>query len=785
MGILDLIKQKRVYLDGGTGTVLQSMGLKAGETPEMWNITNPDKIVELHKAYLDAGTNIIAANTFGINRDKYENYEEMIVSAINCAKKAIDGQAEKYVAFDIGPSGRMLKPLGDMEFEEAVELFGVNIRLAEKNGADLILIETMNDAYETKAAVIAAKENCNLPIFVTNAYDESGKLMTGADPVAMIALLEGLGVDAIGMNCSFGPDKMLELIDVFVEKSSLPIIVKPNAGLPRVEKGKTVFDISPDDFADYMVSLAKKGACILGGCCGTDSVYIKKTVESTKDIEYKLPAKKNITMVSSYTHSVEIGKTPVLIGERINPTGKKKLKEALRNDDMNYILGEGIAQAEKGAHILDVNVGLPEIDEVSMMKKVVTSLQAVTNLPLQLDSTDSKVLEASMRIYNGKPLINSVNGKSESMKQIFPLVRKYGGSIIALTMNEEGIPDTAEERVEIAKQIIKEAEKYGIDKKEIIVDPLCLTISSDNNAGNITLNAVRLLRKEGIKTSLGVSNVSFGLPDRDNINTVFFANALENGLDCAIMNPNSDGMMSVYYSFNALHGNDVGCAEYISFASSNGVVNSVSANEKTSMTLEKAIISGMKDVAESTAKQLLESEKPFDIINNRIIPALNEIGKAFEEKRAYLPQLLMSAESAASAFDVIKTKIEVKDSDGKKGIVLATVKGDIHDIGKNIVKVLLESYGFTVYDLGRDVAPETVCRAVEDNKCTLVGLSALMTTTVPSMEETINLLHNKYPETKIVVGGAVLNEEYAKMINADFYAKDAMDTVRYTEKYYK
>ena len=784
MDIRDLIKQKRLYFDGGTGTVLQAMGLKAGETPEMWNLTHPEKIVDLHRQYLDAGCNIIKTNTFGINKDKYDNYEQMITAAVECAKAAVNGRKDKFIAFDIGPSGRMLKPIGDMEFEEAVELFSANVKVAKKCGVDVVLVETMNDAYETKAAVVAVKENCDLPVFVTNAYDECGKLMTGADPCAMISLLEGLRVDALGMNCSFGPDKMLEIIDVFANNSSVPIIVNPNAGLPHVKNGKTVYDISAEKFAEYMYELSNKGACILGGCCGTTPEYIKRLTEVTSKVEYRIPTQKNNTVVSSYTHAVIIGEKPVLIGERINPTGKKRLKEALRANDMNYILNEGLIQSEKGAHILDVNVGLPEIDEISMMKEVVCSLQGVTDLPLQLDSSNPEVLEKSMRIYNGKPLINSVNGKKESMESVFPLVQKYGGCVIALTMDEKGIPESAEERVKIAEKIIQKAAEYGIDKKEIIVDPLCLTVSSDDRAAIATLKSVKLLHEKGIRTSLGVSNISFGLPERENINTVFFADALENGLDCAIMNPNSARMMSVYYSHNALHGYDKGCMEYIDFSSENESLKTAKIEQNMITTLEKAIVSGMKESALDITKELLKSEEPLDIINQRIIPALNEIGNAFEQKKAYLPQLLMSADAASGAFEEIKKNVKKKEFDESKSVILATVKGDIHDIGKNIVKLLLESYGFKVYDLGRDVDPQKVCDAVEQTGCKLVGLSALMTTTVPSMEETIRMLHGKYSDVSVMVGGAVLNEEYAKMINADHYSKDAMDSVRYTEKYY-
>lgn len=781
--ITDLIKEKRLYFDGGTGTVLQTMGLQAGETPELWNLTHPDKITALHNAYLDVGCDIIKTNTFGINKDKYNNYEELILAALDCAKAAVKNRKDKFIAFDIGPSGRLLEPLGDLAFEDAVLLFGANIRLAADNGADLILIETMNDSYETKAAVLAAKENCDLPIFVTNAYDESGKLMTGASPAAMVALLEGLGVDAVGMNCSFGPDKMLEIIDQFTECMSIPLIVNPNAGLPQVVDGKTRFDITTEEFSDYMVQLAQKGACILGGCCGTTPEYLAATISKTRTMSYELPAKKNITCVSSYTHAVTIHTQPILIGERINPTGKRKLKEALRAGDLNYILNEGICQAEKGVHILDVNVGLPEIDEASVMQQAVTALQSVTNLPLQLDSTNPHVLEKAMRIYNGKPLINSVNGEPESMEAIFPLVQKYGGAVIALTMNKQGIPETAEERVAIAMQIAECAATYGIAKKDIIVDPLCLTVSSSSDSALVTLESVRQLRSKGFYTSLGVSNISFGLPKRDKINSVFFANALENGLNCAIMNPFSENMMDVYYAYRALHNLDSACMDYIHYADAiEAPAKAVPAASKNN--LAHTIINGLRTEAIAAVLESLKYKQPLDIINEEIIPALNQIGKAFEEKRAYLPQLLMSAEAASNAFEELKKVMPAADIAEHKAVILATVKGDIHDIGKNIVKVLLESYGFKVYDLGRDVSPEIVCSCVQETGCHLVGLSALMTTTVPAMEETIQKLHELDTSVTVMVGGAVLTQEYADMIHADYYGADAMDTVRYTEQYY-
>lgn len=784
--ITDLIKEKRVYFDGGTGTYLQSRSLKPGEKPELMNIEHPGVIEQMHRAYFEAGSDIATTNTFGVNRDKFPDFERVIRAAVTCAKRAREGFENKYIAFDMGPTGRMLRPFGDMDFEECVSLYAANVRCAAECGVDLIIIETMNDALETKAAVIAAKENSSLPVFVTNVYDESGKLMTGANPAAMIAMLEGLGVDALGMNCSFGPDKMLGIIGDFARLSSVPIIVNPNAGLPRIENGVTVFDLSPDDFAETMVRIASEGATILGGCCGTTPEYIAKMVSLTSDMPYFLPEYKTDTLVSSYSHAVTIGERPVLIGERINPTGKKKLKEAIINGDMDYILGEGIRQSEAGADVLDVNVGVPGSDEAAIMEKTVIALQSVTDAPLQIDSSDVSALERAMRIYAGKPLVNSVNGKAESMEKVLPLVKKYGGVLIALTLDEDGIPDTAAGRAEIAFKIVREAQRYGIDRKNIVADPLALTVSSDPKSAQTTLDTIEILNREGIKTSLGVSNISFGLPNRDIINSSFFTAALERGLSCAIMNPFSQSMMNAYYSHNVLHGLDAACADYIEYAAkaSETDTRSSAPDLKSQGTLKGAVTGGLKEAAVSICASELERCGPMEIINNMIIPALNEIGEAFEKGRVFLPQLLMSAEAASAAFELVKDKIDKKESDSDKKVILATVKGDIHDIGKNIVKVLLESYGFCVIDLGRDVPPETVLESAVKHNCSLIGLSALMTTTVPSMEATIALIRQKGFDAKIAVGGAVMTEEYAEMIGADFYGKDAMDTVRYAQKFY-
>lgn len=791
MEIRSLLGKERLYFDGGMGTLLQAKGLKAGEKPEMWNITHPDVIKDIHLSYLKSGSNIITTNTFGANSLKFDNLEEIISAAVTNAKNAIadfDGDKDKcFVAFDMGPLGKMLEPLGDMKFEDALEVFRQSAVLGEKYGADLVIIETMNDSYETKAAVLACKENTGLPIFVSNVFDENKKLMTGADPKAMIAMLEGLGVDAIGMNCSLGPRQMLEVAKDYMKYASIPVCVSPNAGMPRTENGKTVFDVSVDEFADIMRDIAELGVSVLGGCCGTTPEYIRKTVEKTANLPYTAPENKNITMVSSYTHAVEIGRVPTLIGERINPTGKPKFKQALREHNIGYILNEGISQQEKGVQILDVNVGLPEIDEDEMLTTAVRELQSVSDLPLQLDSVKASALEKAMRVYNGKPLVNSVNGKQESMDEILPLVKKYGGCVIALTIDEKGIPDSAEGRCAIAEKIIRECEKYGIDKKDIIVDPLAMTVSSDDNSGKITLESVRLIKEKlGVKTSLGVSNISFGLPNRDEVNSIFMSLAFNVGLDCAIMNPYSVSMMQSYYTYMALMGMDAGCMKYIDFASdikpqSFAAYTAEKADVQYESQLQRAIIKGIKNEAYSFAKELLKDKEPLEVINSEIVPALDEVGRCFEKKTMYLPQLLMAAEAASKAFDAVKESMGDSQSESKGKIIVATVKGDIHDIGKNIVKVLLENYGYDVIDLGKDVEPEKVVATAKEQSVKLVGLSALMTTTTEAMAETVEKLRRELPDTKIMVGGAVLTQEYAHMIGADFYAKDAMEGVRIAE----
>lgn len=796
MSIKDKLGKEILYFDGGMGTLLQQRGLTTSEMPEMWNITHSDVIEDIHFQYMKSGSNLITANTFGANRFKFFGQngitvETIVGAAMDNAKKAREKFGGNcWIALDIGPCGKLLKPFGTLDFEEAVDVFAETVRAGVKYGADLIIIETMNDLYETKAAVLAAKENSDLPVFVTNAYDLSGKLMTGASPEAVCATLEGLRVDAIGMNCSYGPRDMLPIVKRLVKCSSLPIIVSPNAGLPTSVNGKTVYNVGSIEFAEIMKEIAETGAHVLGGCCGTTPEYISAVKRITANFRPVPVSKKNITCVSSYTNAVYFGEKPILIGERINPTGKKLFKEALRNRDTDYILNVGIKQEDAGADILDVNVGLPEIDEAEVLESTVTNLQSVTALPLQIDTTDSDALGRAMRLYNGKPMVNSVNGTKESMDSVFPLVKKYGGLVVALTLDEEGIPKSAQERVKIAERIISEAEKYSIGKNDIIVDPLAMTISADNKSALCTLEAVERLTSLGINTSLGVSNISFGLPNREYINSSFFAMALTKGLSAAIMNPHSLEMMKVYKSFVALSGMDENCMDYIEFSQNVTTVSSIKENANSAnnssddKNLKFAIVKGLKEKSYELAKECLKTVKPLDLINEQIVPALDIVGKGFEDKTVFLPQLLISAESAKAAFDAVKEKIAKSGGSGsdKCRFVIATVQGDIHDIGKNIVKVLLENYGFNVIDLGRDVAPETVLEAVEKHNAPIVGLSALMTTTVPAMEETVRLIKKRFPSVKTVVGGAVLTEEYASMIGADKYAADAMETVRYAEK---
>ena len=786
MNIRDFIKNNIVYLDGGMGTLLQKSGLQPGELPEHWNISHPEVIREIHKNYYDSGSNVVNTNTFGANTLKFsiDELDEIICHAVKNAdeaRKASPGEQEKFIALDVGPTGKLLKPLGDLDFEDAVKIFAETIRLGVKYGIDLITIETMNDSYETKAAVLAAKENSDLPIIVTNAYGENGRLMTGANPAVMAAMLEGMGVDAIGANCSLGPKQLMDVMDELLKYCSVPVAFKPNAGLPKSDGKVTYYDVDADEFAQDIKLSVENGVRIVGGCCGTTPEYIKKVCELTRGMKPKEIEKKTYSVCTSYNKAVFFGEKPILIGERINPTGKKRFKQALLENDIGYILQEAVNQQAKGVHVLDVNVGLPGIDEAQMLTTSVCELQCVTDLPLQIDSSDPVAMESALRRYNGKAMINSVNGKKENMNAIFPLVKKYGGFVVALTLDEKGIPSTVEGRMKIARKILLTAALYGINKKDIIFDPLAMTVSADKMSAVTTLETVKKITEQlGCNTSLGVSNVSFGLPSRELVNAAFFTTAMENGLSAAIMNPYSARMMEAYYSFNVVKGLDDNCMDFINFASQQEVQPTV--KHESSLTLKEAIEKGLKEKSSEITTAMLGENAPLDIVNSHVIPALDDVGKRFEEKKLFLPQLLMSAEAAKASFEVIKSAMAADGNSVKKGnIVIATVHGDIHDIGKNIVKLLLENYGYNVIDLGKNVPPETVLNAVIENHAPLVGLSALMTTTVPAMEETVKLVKEKAPWCKTVVGGAVLTQDYADKIGADKYAADAMESVRYAE----
>ncbi len=815
-----LLGKQILFLDGGTGSVLQSRGLMPGELPERWNLSHPEEIQNLHYRYFSSGSNIVATNTFGAYISKFDHSElsGIITAAVANAKAARNQFHEDaaggedhpcFIAYDCGPCGKLLKPMGDLDFEDAVTLFRTSLDIALTQDIDAILIETMNDAYETKAAVIAAKEareaagKESLPILVTNVYDNQSRLLTGATPEVMVTILEGLGVDAIGLNCGLGPDDLVDAVRRLVAASSLPVIVKPNAGLPQMQDGKTVYLVGPADFARSMKQFAEEGAFIFGGCCGTTPGHIKALSQELSGVAPKPLVQKNATRIASFLKTEELrhGKKTVLIGERINPTGKKKFKEALKNGDMAYIMKQGLDQVDAGATVLDVNVGLPEIDEKEMMVRVMTELQAITDVPLQIDTSSPAVMEAALRRYNGKALVNSVNGKQEVMDAVFPLVKKYGGTVVALTLDEDGIPATASGRIAIAEKIVKRAGEYGIQKKDIVVDALTMAVSSDSNAAGATLETVRILRDTyGLNSVLGVSNISFGLPNREAVTSHFLALAMESGLTAAIINPLQTEIQKSYHAFNLLHGYDKDCLEYIEFmqtlpvpaaptatatpaapssAVASGTAESVDTPAAAVSPLTNAVVKGLKADAAAITSQLLETTDSVTLINENLIPGLDIVGKGFEKKTMFLPQLLMAAEAAKASFEVIKARLEATGTKGEsKGtVVLATVHGDIHDIGKNIVKVLLENYDFTVLDLGKDVPARTIVDAVKANNIKLVGLSALMTTTVPAMKETIALLHEECPGVQTVVGGAVLTQEYADMIHADFYAKDALDTV--------
>ena len=786
MDFLKRLENERLIFDGAMGTMIQDE-LAPGELSVLLNMKKPDKVLNIHKAYIQAGCNILKTNTFSANRlhlsDSGFSVNQVITAAIALARKA--GGADTFVALDIGPTGKLLAPFGDLDFEEAVDIFSEMIRAGTQAGADLVLIETMNDTYEIKAAMLAAKENCNLPILVTFTTDSAGRLLNGADIQTAVCLIESLGADALGFNCGFGPKQLKYLVPELIRHSSIPIILNPNAGMPEQINGKTEYHLLPQEFASEIAELAHN-AHIIGGCCGTTPEHIAKIVCTCKNIALAPVTPKNITAVCSYGETVVFGDKVVIIGERLNPTGKPRMKKAIYDSDMNFLYREGLEQVEHGAQILDVNVGLPDINEEEILARLVCGLQSVTKAALQIDTANTEAAKRALRIYNGKPLLNSVNGKKESLETILPLVKKYGAAVVALCLDDDGIPETVEGRIQIAEKIIATAAEYGISKKDIIVDALTMTISTGTDNARITLDTVEYLRhKIGVHTVLGVSNVSFGLPGRESVNAAFFSFAMKAGLSAGIVNPMNKAIMDAVYVYQAISGADENCARYIAhFSSQEQTTMPADKNVAKEVNLQDAIIHGLKEQSAKMASAMSANIPPMEIINTHLIPALDKAGKDFESQRTFLPQLLMSAEAAKAAFEALALKISKQDGEQQKRgkIVLATVKGDVHDIGKNIVKILLENYNFEVIDLGKNVEPSLVLETVLKENITLAGLSALMTTTVVYMEETIKLLKEKAPNCRVMVGGAVLTEIYANKIGAGFYSKDAISAVRYAEE---
>lgn len=800
MKITEVLGKKILYYDGATGTYLQSLGIETGRVPEILNIEKPEVLTSTHRNYLEAGANIILAHTFGANGLKVKetgySVDQVISAGVKNAKKAIDlhekerGEGDYFVSLDIGSLGRLLKPFGDLDFEEAYGLFQEMVQAGVKAGADLITIETMTDIYEMKTAVLAAKEDSSLPVFATCVIEEDGRMLTGADIETMVNVLEGLGVDALGINCSLGPKQMKPLLQDLLSHSSTPLIISPNAGLPRVKEGRTIYNLGAEEYSDFMEEFASLGVGILGGCCGTNPDYIRAMVEKTREIEVRPIEKKRQTKVSSYSRTLSLGKVPLLIGERINPSGNLLLKESLREGKMDVLLQLAMEQEEDGAHMLDINSGVPGLIEEDLLPRIIEEVQAISPLPLQVDTANVSAMERACRIYNGRPLMNSVSGKEESLRKVLPLAKKYGGVLVALCLDDRGIPATAQARVEVAQKILKEGKKYSLGPESFLFDPLALTLSSQEDSALICLETIRELNRLGLYTSIGLSNISFGLPYRDLMNANFLAMALGAGLTCAIVNPSSQELMESYSASLALLGHDKNGVDYVESFQNRGKKKRLEPRqeekEKDEKDLFHAIEKGLKEEARDLAQEELEKSQPLEIIDEYLIPALNSVGQKFEDKEIFLPQLLMSAEAASCVFSLLKTHLvkEGKTSKPKGRVLVATVKGDIHDIGKNMVKILLENYGFEVLDLGKDVPPERILQTVVDEEIEFVGLSALMTTTLVYMEKTIQLLRKNCPQVKIVVGGAVLTQEYSKEIKAHYYGKDAMETVRAAQKFF-
>lgn len=791
----DWIESKVLVFDGAMGSMLMEKGMKAWENPETLNLTKGKWVEDNHLAYLNAGADVITTNTFGANayklRDSGYSVKEVIEAAVlhakNAARKHSETKAKRaYIALDLGPIGALLEPSGSMTFEDMYGLYQEQVLVGVEAGVDFVLIETQTDLLEAKCAVLAAVENSNLPVFCTMSFEHNGRTFTGTDVVSMVTTLEGLGVSALGLNCSFGVQEMKPLVEIFLKETALPILVQPNAGLPFIDQGFTRYPFHAEAFKGHMQAFVENGVQMIGGCCGTTPEAIKILDDLSHSTKPKKRVHQNKTRIASYAQTLTIGEKSLIIGERINPTGKSKLKEALKNKDYSYVTKEACLQVAQGAHILDVNVGLPEIDEASAMVEAIKQIQAVVEVPLQLDSANPHCLEKAARQYRGKPLINSVNGKEESLESVLPIVKRYGACVLGLTLDEKGIPETLAERIAIAEKILARALAYGIPKENVLIDCLTLTASAQQEGVFDTLKALKIVKEKlGLCTALGVSNVSFGLPKRVQVHQTFYTLALDYGLDLAIINPAQGEMMWAYRAYNVLKGIDAHSKDYIEqYQQDPLIAPSQNAIKSQELTLKEAVFMGLKKETSQYIRHALENTEPLVLIESELMPILNEVGLKFEKGELYLPQLIQSAEAVGAAFEDIKAAFlksgKVYETQGR--VILATVQHDVHDIGKNIVKVVLENYGFDVVDLGKDVPPQRIIEAVHQTGIKLIGLSALMTTTVASMAETVKALKETFPDCQVVVGGAVLNADYAKQMQADFYAKDPNEFVHFAQR---
>ena len=784
--IREYLKDNILIFDGAMGTMLQKEGLPIGDNPEIFGIKNPHKLLKIHKKYLEAGSNVLTTNTFGCNELKVNKLgytvEEVIDRAVSIAKQAIeesDKSKPRFVALDIGPIGEMLEPMGTLSFDRAYEIFKRQVIQGEKSGADLIIIETMMDLYEAKAAVLAAKENTNLPVICTMTFDENGRSFTGCLPEAMVATIEGLGVDALGVNCSLGPKQLLPIVKTITELANVPVIVQANAGLPVIKEGQAIYEMNDEEFFQGVKNFVDLGVSIIGGCCGTNETFIKKICDNIDKLQKKEPKRRKSTIVCSAAKYIDI-QGPAIVGERLNPTGRQPLIDAYVSGNNDYVINLALEQSNEGSEILNVNVGVPDLDEERAMKRVIKGIQEVVDVPLQLDSSNVKALEAGLRYYNGRTIVNSVNGKEKSLETILPIVKKYGACLVGLTLDENGIPITAEGRFNIAKKIVERAEQYGIKRQDIFIDCLSLTVSAQQDEAMETIKAIKMVKENlGCKTILGVSNISFGIPNRQALNNTYLNLALGAGLDLAIINTEDRTMVESIYAYKVISNMDKGCLDYIE------KFKFVSNDNKTkerknydNLTLEDAIERGLKEEAKDLTLKILESHDEHFVLDKVLIPALDVVGTKYDKGELFLPQMIQAAETVKVSLNIIKERLSKNNNTSSKGkIIVATVQGDIHDIGKNIVKIMLENYGYEVIDLGKDVPIEEVVKRAKEENIQLIGLSALMTTTVENMKKTIKALKENNINARVFVGGAVVTEEYAQKINADYYSKDAKSAV--------